>query len=153
MPVGTVTSAIIMNPTMKTAWFQERRGDHPIRSTWLRDNVLPALKEVWLQEYRGKSSSTLPAPTSEPHHHRSRSPKRYTSCREHKRFKLSHVREPGFSGPDELDEYLATNVLIITSALFGTVVACHLRLLLFSCPEPRIALHFPCTKPPPTALL
>jgi len=105
-------TAIIMNPTIKTAWFQERWGGDPIRSTWLTSTVLPALKEVWLQEYKGKSLS--PSPTATPRYHRSQSPKRYTSCREHKRFKLNHVPTSGnsVSGPDELDEYLATNILI-----------------------------------------
>src|SRR5579871_7065885 len=48
--------AIIMNPTLKTAWFNQRWSDHEIRSTWLKTDVLPAVKELWLQEYKGKSS-------------------------------------------------------------------------------------------------
>ena len=104
---------------MKTAWFQERWGDHPIRSTWLRNNVLPGLKEVWLQEYKGKSSS--PSSIGTPRHDRSQSPKRYTSCREHKRLKLNYNPEPSLSGPDDLEEYLATNVLLSQDEHFDPI--------------------------------
>lgn len=110
-------TAIIMNPTLKTAWFKEHWGDHPIRSTWLKDNVLLALKEVWLEEYKGKSSGSPISTTRQ----RSRSPKRYTSCREHKRLKLNPNPDPVASGPDELDEYLATNIYITDSEYFDPV--------------------------------
>jgi hypothetical protein len=115
--------AIVMNPTLKTAWFQQRWGDHPIRSTWLKDNVLPALREVWFQEYKGKSSSQ--SPISTPLHQRSRSPKRYTSCREHKWLKLNPGLESTLLAPDELEEYLSTNLHTVsrtrsTLTLFST---------------------------------
>jgi hypothetical protein len=111
--------AIVMNPTLKTAWFQQRWGDHPIRSTWLKDNVLPALREVWFQEYKGKSSSQ--SPISTPLHQRSRSPKRYTSCREHKRLKLNPGLESTLLAPDELEEYLSTNLHITDEEYFDPV--------------------------------
>jgi hypothetical protein len=113
-------TAIIMNPTMKTAWFQEHWGDHPVRSTWLKNSVIPAIKEVWIQEYKGKPTSSS-SPTPAPCHRRGQSPKRYTSCREHKRLKLSHVSESLLSSPDELDEYLSTNVLITQDEHFDPV--------------------------------
>src|SRR5271156_980106 len=68
-----------------------RQPRQTIRSTWLKNNVLLALKEVWLEEYKGKS---LGSPISTTHYQRSRSPKRYTSCREHKRLKLNPNPEP-----------------------------------------------------------
>ena len=111
-------TAIIMNPTMKSAWFQEHWGDHPIRSTWLKKNVLPVLKEVWLQEYKGKSLSS--SPTTISRDRRSQSPKRYTSCREHKRVKLSQA-STSLSETDELDEYLTTDILISHEDHFDAV--------------------------------
>ena len=112
-------TAIITNPTLKTAWFQQRWGDHPIRSTWLKNNVLPALKEVWLQEYKGRSSPQSPISTL--YHQRSRSPRRYTSCREHKRLKLNLTPEPTPSAPDELEEYLNTNLYITNEEYFDPI--------------------------------
>jgi hypothetical protein len=112
-------TAIVMNPTIKTVWFQERWGDHPIRSSWLRNNVLPGLKEVWLQEYKGKSSSSSLIGT--PCYDRSQSPKRYTSCREHKRLKLNYYPETSLYGPDVLDEYLTTNVLLSQDEHFDPI--------------------------------
>ena len=114
--------AIIMNPTLKTIWFQQHWCDHPIRSTWLRDNVLPVIKEMWLQEYKGKSSTLMPTSTqtSTPH---SQAPKYYISCREHKRLKL-HLNpdtSAATEGPDELDEYLSTDILITTDEYYDPI--------------------------------
>ena len=83
----------------------------------MKNNVLPALTEVWLQEYKGKSSESPISASG----HRSRSPKRYTSCWEHKRLKLNRNPEPVTTGPDELDDYLATNIHITDNEYFDPI--------------------------------
>jgi hypothetical protein len=114
--------AIIMNPTLKTAWFQQRWGDHTIRSTWLKSNVLPVVKELWFQEYKGKSSASTPTstpmPTPGP-----KAPKHYVSCREHKRLKLDTHFDASASieGADELDEYLSTDIVITTDEPYDPI--------------------------------
>jgi hypothetical protein len=113
--------AIIMNPTLKTVWFKQRWDDHPIRSTWLKQNVLPVIKEMWLQEYKGKSFISAPAsiPISTPH---SQTPKHYISCREHKRLKLNPNPDvSALDGPDGLDEYLSTDILITTDEHYDPI--------------------------------
>jgi hypothetical protein len=114
--------AIIMNPTLKTAWFQHRWGDHTIKSTWLKNNILPVIRELWLQEYKGKSSASIPTstPASIPH---SQSPKYYVSCREHKRLRLTRSPDASTatSGPDELDEYLSTDILLTTDEHYNPI--------------------------------
>jgi hypothetical protein len=114
--------AIIMNPTLKTAWFQQRWSGHTIRSTWLKNDVLPLVKELWFQEYKGKSSASTPTSTPMPMPG-PKAPKHYMSCREHKRLKLdTHFdASVAIEGSDELDEYLSTNVVTTTDEHYDPI--------------------------------
>ena len=63
-------------------------GDQEIRSTWIKNDVLPAVKELWLQEYIKASH-----PQALQHLHRclfmaQKKTQHYMSCREYKRLKL-----------------------------------------------------------------
>ncbi|KAF1956576.1 hypothetical protein CC80DRAFT_548075 [Byssothecium circinans] len=80
-----------MNPTLKSAWFQQHWGNHPVKSTWLRNNILPVVKDLWLQE-------------------------------EHKRLKLdTPLDASATTRPDELHEYLSTDILITTDEYYNPI--------------------------------
>ena len=98
-------AAIAMNPTLKFQWFEGVWGSHNEKSTWL-PGVKDLVKELWEEEYKGKhiTANILTVSKSQ-----NKAKKVYTSARDHKRLKISHISEPPLA--DAFIEYRDTNVL------------------------------------------
>jgi hypothetical protein len=84
-------AAIILNPTLKLAWFEQVWRGYDIKSSYI-DIAKRLVNTYWQDSYRGKTShlhnkcepSSKPTPTLLP-----RAPFLYTSARDHKRLRLS----------------------------------------------------------------
>jgi hypothetical protein len=75
-----------LNPTLKNQWYHQVWNESDDKRAWIQAAV-GAVKELWIEEYRGKFAGGAPVPT-----HISKAPelkeKSFTSVRNHKRLKL-----------------------------------------------------------------
>jgi hypothetical protein len=106
-------AAISLNSTLKGQWYVETWTDETKR-LWI-PGVTRLVKELWLEEYRGRrsikpvSASTSVAPTSSAS---VRKEKAFVAVKSHKRLKLRHeTRATDVSAMDLLDQFLGTDVI------------------------------------------
>ncbi|XP_044721769.1 Ribonuclease H-like protein [Hirsutella rhossiliensis] len=106
-------TAISLNPTLKSQWYVEAWTDEEKR-LWI-PGVTRLVRELWLEEYRGRHStkqasvSASPGPTSSVS---VRKEKPFAAVKSHKRLKLRHeVGSTDLPAIDLLDQFLETDVI------------------------------------------
>jgi hypothetical protein len=99
-------AAVVLNPRLKMQWFKQQWNGHPDKKDWI-SLVEKAIRELWLMEYKCKSSRTL-SPTTTP---QALKRKVYTSARSHKRIRTDYEDYSITPEIDALDEYLSQNLL------------------------------------------
>ena len=97
-----------MNPTLKDQWYTEAWAADEDKKSWI-PTVTKLVKELWLEEYKGKFSATtktaLRSSTAP------RKEKAFAAVKNHKRLKLHHNVPPEEPSIDLLEEFLKTNVI------------------------------------------
>jgi hypothetical protein len=107
-------TAISLNPTLKNRWYYQVWDSDDAKRPWI-NTATTAVREFWIDEYRGKFSNGVATPS---HVSRSQGLKEnsFTSIRNHKRLKLHHPEpdsEPEASLFDHYNEFITTDVIAI----------------------------------------
>ncbi len=104
-------AAISLNPTLKHEWYKEAWSDREEKRPWIV-TASAAVKELWLEEYKGKYSVRQPFQSNVPSMSTPQKDKPFTSVRNHKRLKISHQSpRPQAQGPDPLDQFIETDII------------------------------------------
>jgi len=103
--------AISLNPTLKNKWFEKVWLDHEEKKPWI-STASKAVKELWLDEYKGKYSTKRCTSDSILKPVPPRKEKLYTSVRDYKRLKTNHQpSEPETPTIDHFDQYIETDII------------------------------------------
>ncbi|OBS15084.1 hypothetical protein FPOA_14096 [Fusarium poae] len=105
-------AAISLNPSLKNQWYYQVWNGSDDKRAWIQAAV-GAVKELWVDEYKGKFAHGAPVPT---HVFKSPEPKEkpFTSVRNHKRLKLRHTdphSSPELPSTDHYNEFITTDVI------------------------------------------
>jgi cation transport regulator ChaB len=105
-------AAISLNPSLKNQWYYQVWNDSDDKRAWIQAAV-GAVKELWVDEYKGKFAHGAPVPT---HVFKAPEPKEksFTSVRNHKRLKLRHFdphSSPEMPSTDHYNEFITTDVI------------------------------------------
>jgi hypothetical protein len=105
-------AAISLNPSLKNQWYYQVWNGSDDKRAWIQAAV-GAVKELWVDEYKGKFAHGAPVPT---HVFKSPEPKEksFTSVRNHKRLKLRHIdphSSPELPSTDHYNEFITTDVI------------------------------------------
>ncbi|KAM5529528.1 transposase-like protein [Fusarium oxysporum f. sp. phaseoli] len=105
-------AAISLNPSLKNQWYYQVWNGSDDKRAWIQAAV-GAVKELWVDEYKGKFAHGAPVPT---HVFKSPEPKEksFTSVRNHKRLKLRHFdphSSPELPSTDHYNEFITTDVI------------------------------------------
>ncbi|KAG7413394.1 putative AC transposase [Fusarium oxysporum f. sp. raphani] len=105
-------AAISLNPSLKNQWYYQVWNGSDDKRAWIQAAVR-AVKELWVDEYKGKFAHGAPVPT---HVFKSPEPKEksFTSVRNHKRLKLRHFdphSSPELPLTDHYNEFITTDVI------------------------------------------
>lgn len=104
-------AAISLNPTLKHEWYNKAWSDHDEKRPWIV-SASTAVKELWLDEYRGKYSVKQRFPSGVLSTSAPQKDKAFTSVRNHKRLKISHQpSRPQANGVDPLDQFIETDII------------------------------------------
>lgn len=107
-------AAISLNPTLKNQWYHQVWNSSDDKRAWIQA-AAGAVKEFWIDEYRGKFAGGAPVPS-----HVSKAPelkeKSFASIRNHKRLKLHHhdpKLSPELPSIDHYDEFITTDIIAL----------------------------------------
>lgn len=104
-------AAVSLNPTLKHEWYNKAWSDHEEKRPWV-ERASAAVKELWLDEYKGKYSAKQPSPSGVLSTATPQKDKAFTSVRNYKRLKTSHQpSRPQANGIDPLDQFMETDII------------------------------------------
>ena len=99
-------AAVILNPTLKTSWFNEAWGNHDEKRDWIAP-VIDQVRQMWQEDYKWRKISEQQS-TPQAQHQKKRI---YSSAYNYKRLRIT--TEDTEPGPlvDQFEDYLEKDVI------------------------------------------
>ena len=109
-------TAILLDPTLKNLWYYQVQNRNEAKWPWI-DTATTAVREFWIDEYRGKFSNGIATPS---YVSRALALKEnsFTSIKNYKHLKLCHYKpdgEPEVPLIDHYNEFITTDIIALSN--------------------------------------